>query len=143
MNQSRTDKEQRAFESEFVDSHKATDSGYRYKSWLVTQTYGDNQAFSIAIEAPGVQGLTKRLILSSAAPIEDVNPHTLGITQACIQSATSFKLVVYIRPPKDMYISSITALVVFKTLYKISESGLHLYLVYVDHHVKMSSIVQS
>lgn len=96
----------RVFGSKFVDQLKFTDSGDRYKSRLVAQSYGDHQAVYIARYAATVQRLTHRLIPSLAASIDDLILHICGVTQAYIQSITPLQHDVYIWPPREMNLSS-------------------------------------
>lgn len=73
------------FGSKFVDSLKPTDKGFRYKSWRVTEIYGDDQAASIAIKAPTVQRFAQRSTLSLAASIQNLSSYTRDIVQAYMQ----------------------------------------------------------
>lgn len=143
VNISSIGKDIRIVSLKFVDTLKPIDDVYRYKIRLVTHYYGDKHPVTIATKTQTVQRSTQRLIFSLAASMDETSPHIRYITQAYIQSTTLLERLVYIRPPKKMSLPADMILKVVKTLYGITESGLHCYLTYLEYHLSAFNMIQS
>lgn len=81
-----------------------------------------------------VQRLGHRLVLFITAFLENVACHTLDITRAYTLCTTSLERKVFIRPPIEMILPGSKVLTVVKPVYGISESELHWYLIFMEHH---------
>lgn len=125
----------RIFNSRFIDELKKADKGLRLKSRLIAQTYGDEEAASIATKSPTMQRFAQRVMMSIAASQKSMTLYTRDITQAYVQSRTKIERTVHLRPPMEMGLSEGVVLKVVKPLYGIPESGLHWYLTYLEHHM--------
>lgn len=133
----------RIFGSRFVDEIKRVGDHMRRKSRLVAQNYSDEGASTIATKAPTVQRFSQRVALSIAASMKDLTMYTRDVTQAYVQSKTHLERPVYIHPPHELGMEKGTVLNVLKPLYGITESGLHWYLTYVQHHIDRLGMRQS
>lgn len=67
--------------------------------------------------------------------MNDMKSYTRDITQAYVQSRSTLKRDVEILAPAEIHLPSGQVLKVVKPLYGISESGLHWYLTYLEHHL--------
>lgn len=67
-------------------------------------------------------------------------PFTRDLSEAYIQSLTLFKRDVSMNAPKELGIQNVLAILVVKSLYAASESGLHWYITYMWNHIYSLSI---
>lgn len=114
-----------------------------FKSRLVDPNCSDEGAANVATKAPTVQRFSKRLMLALDASSPDKSAFLRDITKAYTQSNSRLEREVYIRPPAKMEMEAGTVRKVIKPLYGISESGLHWYLTYLEHHLTRLGIVRS
>lgn len=96
----------RIFGSGFIDKVKNAMKGLTYKSGLVFQNHGDEDAASIATKLLIVQRFTQRLVLSMAASVKAFSAHTRDITEEQVQSKLQLERSVCIRPPLEIDLGS-------------------------------------
>lgn len=73
-------------------------------------------------------------MLSLAVSLDGMSALSRDITQAYIQAEIPLEWKVHIAPPEEIEISTNKVLNIIQPLYTMSESGLHRYLTYIDHH---------
>lgn len=105
----------------FVDKIQQASIEVRYKSHLVPQNYGDDDAATIARKAPTVRRFTKRLVLSLPASIIETGAQTRVITPADLQPTQKLERDVFTIPAKEMCVRPDQVLKVVKPLYGFSE----------------------
>lgn len=69
-----------------------------------------------------------------AASMKNMRTFTCYVTQAYVQSRTPLEIDVHIAPPKEMALDDSMVLKMVRQLYGMPESGLNLYITYVEHH---------
>lgn len=125
----------RIFASRFIGQLDRAGHGLRRKSQLVAQKCADQDSTAIATKAPKVHRFSQRILLSLAASLDGMEMFTRDVTQVSIQSDTPLESHVYIAAPAEMKLPPDTVLKVVHPLYGISESGLHWYQTYSNHHI--------
>ncbi|KAI0993907.1 hypothetical protein K3495_g14277 [Podosphaera aphanis] len=133
----------RIFNSRFVDSIKNEGTNKAYeKSRLVIQGYNDDGKKKILTQAPTIQRISQRIILSLALMIPETSLYLRDITQAYTQSATRLTRDVFVRPPKGWTKEGILWKVVLP-LYGLAEAGTHWFQTYYRHHVDKLGMTNS
>lgn len=82
-------------------------------------------------------------MLLLAASLKRLSCHTRDITKAYTQSVTSLERDAHNRLPPEISITSEKLLKLVKPLYEALESGLHWYLIYMEHQTGKLGICRS
>ena len=95
----------RIFNSRFVDEIKneGTDKAFE-KSRLVVQAFNDTDKDLALTQAPTIQWVSQRIILSITAILRDkgLGLYLRDISQAYVQSNTQLNRDFFVRPPKEL-----------------------------------------
>ena len=140
----------RIFNSRFVDEIKneGTDKAFE-KSRLVVQAFNDTDKDLVLTQAPTIQRVSQRIILSIAAALRDkgLNLYLRDISQAYVQSNTQLNRDFFVRPPKELQqqlqLPMGSVLRVVKPLYGVPEAGNHWFNTYHNHHIQKLRMKQS
>jgi Reverse transcriptase (RNA-dependent DNA polymerase) len=135
----------RIFNSRFVDEikHQGTDKAFE-KSRLVVQAYNDPGKSFILTQAPTIQRVSQRLILSIATSMGSVaDLYLRDISQAYIQSTTEVNRDFYVRAPREMELPKGAILKILRPLYGIPEAGAHWFNTYHSHHIQRLHLTPS
>jgi hypothetical protein len=134
----------RIFNSRFVDliKHIGTDKAFE-KSRLVVQAYNDEGKKEVLTQAPTLQRVSQRIVLSIAAVLNNVNLYLRDISQAYVQSTTRLNRTFFIRPPPELCLPEGSILQVVRPLYGIPEAGNHWFKTYHSHHINQLEMIQS
>lgn len=84
---------------------------------------------------PTVQRFSQRLVFDLSESLPDIQPLITDIAQAFTKSTTILLSEVNIKKPFEFGLRSDTVLKLVKSLYCITELGLHWYLTYLEHHL--------
>ena len=135
--------ETRIFNSRFVDEIKNIGTVDAYeKSRLVMQAYNDDGKAKMLTQAPTIQRMSQRLILTLTASMSHLNLFFRDISQAYVQSTTSLARKFFIRPPVELGLGD-AILKVIKSFYEVSEAGAHWFNTYHRHHTEKLIMQQS
>ena len=133
-------KDARICGSRFVDEVKNIGTATAFeKSRLVAQAYNDDGKDMVLTQAPTIQRMSQRLILTLCV-ITGYNLFLRDIAQAYVQSTTSLNREFYLRPPKELGLQEGFVLKVIKPLYGVPEAGAHWYNTYHTHHTEKLSM---
>jgi hypothetical protein len=134
----------RIFNSRFVDHIKNAGTPQAFeKSRLVVQAYKDDEKKGVLTQAPTIQRASQRLLLSLAASIPELEIHLRDISQAYTQSETNLARDFFVRPPKELQMSSDLYWKVLRPLYGVPEAGTHWFRTYHNHHLTRLGMSQS
>ena len=116
----------RIFNSRFVDEIKniGTIDAYE-KSRLVMQTYNDDDKAKMLTQAPTIQRMSQRFILTLTASMSHLSLFFRDISQAYVQSTISLAKKFFIRPPIELGFRKSTVLKIIKPLYGIPKAEAH------------------
>ena len=116
---------ERLFKSRFVDEIKRKDGVPYEKSRLVVQAHNDEGKTSVLTQSPTIQRASQRVILCVAAILTDRELYLRDISQAYVQSTTNLNRQFYIKPLKEIDLSTSNILQILRLLYGIPEAGTH------------------
>ena len=135
--------EVRIFNSRFVDEIKniGTIDAYE-KSRLVMQAYNDQGKTEVLIQAPTIQRMSQRLILTLTVNMSHLGFFLRDISQVYVQSTISLAKKFFIRPPVELELED-AILKIIKLLYGVSEAGAHWFNTYHRHHTEKLAMQQS
>lgn len=125
----------RIYGCRFVDNVKKNGKGEEYnRSRLVAQNFRDKEALNIMTKSPTVSRLGQRIAVATATLFPEHQSYIRDVSQAYVQSETVLNRALYLKPPEEMQLPDDKLLLVKKSLYGISESGLHWFTTYHKHH---------
>ena len=117
--------ETRIFNSRFVDEIKniGTIDAYE-KSRLVVQAYNDDDKTKMLTQAPTIQRMSQRLILTLTASMSHLNLYLRDISQIYVQSIISLARKFFIRSFVELGFED-AILKIIKSFYEVSEAEAH------------------
>ena len=115
----------RIFNSQFVDEIKniGTIDAYE-KSRLIMQTYNDDDKAKVLTQAPTIQRMNQRLILTLTANMSHLNLFFRNIFQIYVQSIISLAKKFFIRSSVELRLGD-AILKIIKSFYEVSEAETH------------------
>lgn len=125
----------RIFNSRFVDEIKnvGTDKAYE-KSRLVVQAYHDHGKEAVLTQAPTVQRVSCRILITIATMLR-LDLCLRDISQAYTQALTKIIRDIYIKAPAEMNLPDDILLKIIWPLYGIPEAGTHWMHTYLQFHI--------
>lgn len=125
----------RVYGTRWVDCVKTINEKEVEKSRLGAQNYRDKGATAISTKSPTVSRMGQRVAVATAATSPSHTSYVRDISQAYLQSHTTLKRLVYLKPPLEMELGPDELLLARKPLYGIPESELHWFITYQGHHI--------
>lgn len=124
----------RIYGSRFVDTMKNEGTPEAFeKSRLVVQGFNDKHDF--LTHSPTVQRASQRLLLAIAPCDPRMEFIIRDVSQAFVQSETSIKRPIFVRPPSILGYPHGTLFRVNRPLYGIPEAGIHWFYTYHRYHM--------
>lgn len=119
------DKGCRIYNTHLVDEVKNAGKPKAYEqSRLVVEAYNGSD-HGLLTNLPTVQRVSRRLLLAVYTMNEEISSLPRHVSQAYVQSETTTRQPIFVRPPTVLNLSINTLLQVKRPLYGLSEAGLH------------------
>ena len=106
------------------------------------QTYNDDDKTEMLIQTPTIQRMSQRFILALIASMSHLSLFFRNIFQTYVQSTTSLTKKFFIRPLVELKLGD-AIFKIIKSLYEVSETGVHWFNTYHKHHTEKLIMQQS